>query len=158
MFFAAVKVIINGVLFYTFKGNGISALQQLAQLFCEVIEGFGFLHSINTDECPLTTLWVVGILDVVVESVGAPRGMVVVVGAQVFALDILGMAAAGGLVYGIVQWFDDGLSAALVFCTTALVPFVVPLIVYFIYLVVMFTLDFYKAIVSIPRKLDEMKK
>ena len=71
---------------------------------------------------------------------------------------LVGMAAAGGLVYGIVQWFDDGLSAALVFCTTALVPFVVPLIVYFIYLVVVFTLDFYRAIVSIPRKLDEMKK
>ena len=71
---------------------------------------------------------------------------------------LIGMAAVGGLVYGIVLWFDDGLSAALAFGTTALVPFVVPLIVYFIYLVVVFTLDFYKAIVSIPRKLDELKK
>jgi len=72
---------------------------------------------------------------------------------------LIGMAAVGGLVYGIVLWrFDDGLSAALAFVTTALVPFLVPLIVYFIYLVVVFMLDFYKAIVSIPRKLDEMKK
>ena len=71
---------------------------------------------------------------------------------------LIGMAAIGGLVYGIVLWFDDGLSAAIAFGATALVPFVVPLIVYFIYLVVVFTLDFYRAIVSIPRKLDEMKK
>ena len=71
---------------------------------------------------------------------------------------LIGMAAVGGLVYGIVQWFDYGLSAAIAFGATALVPFVVPLIVYFIYLVVVFTLDFYRAIVSIPRKLDEMKK
>ena len=71
---------------------------------------------------------------------------------------LIGMAAVGGLVYGIVLWFDNGLSAALAFGATALVPFVVPLIVYFIYLVVVFTLDFYRAIVSIPRKLDEMKK
>ena len=71
---------------------------------------------------------------------------------------LIGMAAVGGIVYGIVLWFDDGLSAALAFGTTALVPFVVPLIVYFIYLVVVFTLDFYRAIVSIPRKLDELKK
>ena len=71
---------------------------------------------------------------------------------------LIGMAAVGGLVYGIVLWFDDGLSAAMAFGTTALVPFVVPLIVYFIYLVVVFTLDFYRAIVSVPRKLDELKK
>ena len=71
---------------------------------------------------------------------------------------LVGMAVVGGLVYGIVQWFDNGLYAAIVFATTALVPFLVPLIVYLVYLVVVFTLDFYRAIVSIPRKLDEMKK
>jgi hypothetical protein len=71
---------------------------------------------------------------------------------------LIGMAAVGGLVYGIVLWFDNGLSAAIAFGATALLPFVVPLIVYFIYLVVVFALDFYRAIVSIPRKLDEMKK
>ena len=71
---------------------------------------------------------------------------------------LIGMVAVGGIVYGILLWFDEGLAAAIVFGATALVPFVVPLIVYFIYLVVVFTLDFYKAIVSIPRKLDEMKK
>ena len=71
---------------------------------------------------------------------------------------LIGMAVVGGLVYGIVLWFDNGLSAAIAFGTTALAPFVVPLVVYLIYLVVVFTLDFYKAIVSIPRKLDEMKK
>lgn len=71
---------------------------------------------------------------------------------------LIGMAAVGGIVYGVVLWFDEGLIAEMVFGATALVPFVVPLVVYFIYLVVVFTLDFYRAIVSIPRKLDEMKK
>ena len=71
---------------------------------------------------------------------------------------LIGMAAVGGIIYGIVQWFDNGLAAAMTFSTTAFVPFLVPLVVYFIYLVVVFTLDFYRAIVSIPRKLDEMKK
>ena len=71
---------------------------------------------------------------------------------------LIGMAAVGGIIYGIVQWFDDGLSAAMTFGAAAFVPFLVPLVVYFIYLVVVFTLDFYRAIVSIPRKLDELKK
>lgn len=71
---------------------------------------------------------------------------------------LVGIAAVGGIVYGIVQWFDNGVFAAMVFGATALVPFAVPLIVYVIYLVVVFTLDFYRAIVSIPRKLDELKK
>ena len=71
---------------------------------------------------------------------------------------LIGMAVVGGLVYGVVLWFDDGISAAIAFCATALAPFVVPLAVYFGYLVVVFTLDFYRAIVSVPRKLDEMKK
>lgn len=71
---------------------------------------------------------------------------------------LIGMAAVGGIIYGIVQWFDDGLSAAMTLGAAAFVPFLVPLVVYFIYLVVVFTLDFYRAIVSIPRKLDELKK
>ena len=71
---------------------------------------------------------------------------------------LIGMGAVGGLVYGIVQWFDDGLYAAIVFGATALIPFAIPLLVYFFYLIVVFTLDFYKAIVSVPRKLDELKK
>jgi len=71
---------------------------------------------------------------------------------------LIGMVAVGGLVYGVVQWFDNGVVAVMVFGATAVVPFVLPLVVYFIYLVVVFTLDFYRAIVSIPRKLDELKK
>ena len=71
---------------------------------------------------------------------------------------LIGMAAVGGLVYGVVQWFDSGMYAALVFGVTAIVPFAIPLLVYFLYLVVVFTLDFYRAIVSVPRKLDELKK
>ena len=44
------------------------------------------------------------------------------------------------------------------FGATAIIPFVVPLAVYLVYLVVVFTFDFYRAIVSIPRKLDELSK
>ena len=71
---------------------------------------------------------------------------------------LIGLAAVGGIVYGVVQWFDNGLVAALVFGATAIIPFVVPLAVYLVYLVVVFTFDFYRAIVSIPRKLDELSK
>ena len=71
---------------------------------------------------------------------------------------LVGMAAVGGIIYGIVQCFNDGLFAACVFGATALIPFVIPLAVYFLYLVMVFSLDFYRAIVSIPRKMDELKK
>jgi len=56
-----------------------------------------------------------------------------------------------------VQWFDNGMSAALTFAAVALVPFLLPLVVYLGYLVFVLVLDLYKALVSIPRKLDELK-
>ena len=70
---------------------------------------------------------------------------------------LTGIIVAGGIVYGVVQWFDDGLSAALTFAATAIIPFVLPLVMYLDYLVLVLVLDLYKAIVSIPRKLDELK-
>ena len=70
---------------------------------------------------------------------------------------LTGVVAVCGIVYGAVQWFDDGLSAALAFVATALIPFLLPLAVYLGYLVIVLTLDLYKAVVSIPRKLDELK-
>ena len=71
---------------------------------------------------------------------------------------LTGIAVLGGLVYGVVQWFNDGLVAALAFAGTAILPFLLPLAVYFAYLVVMLVLDLYKAMVSVPRKLDELKR
>ena len=71
---------------------------------------------------------------------------------------LIGIAVVGGIVYGVVLWFDNGIEAAMAFLVTAIVPFLVPLAVYYIYLVVVFMLDFYRAIVSVPRKLDELKK
>ena len=71
---------------------------------------------------------------------------------------IVGIVAVVGFVYGVVQLFADGiLSALFVFTGTALVPFLLPLVVYFITLLVMFILDFYRALVSIPRKLDDVR-
>ncbi len=75
-----------------------------------------------------------------------------------FFTPIIGIAVVGGIIYGIVCTFESGLEAATVFVATAVVPFLLPLIVYYIYLMVMFTIDFYRAIVSIPRKLDEINK
>ena len=71
---------------------------------------------------------------------------------------LTGIAVLGGLIYGVVQWFDDGVVAAMTFAGTAILPFLLPLAVYFAYLVVMLVLDLYKAIVSVPRKLDELKR
>ena len=71
---------------------------------------------------------------------------------------LTGIAVLGGIIYGIVQWFDDGLLAALIFAGTAILPFLFPLAVYFAYLVVMLVFDLYKALVSVPRKLDELKR
>ena len=71
---------------------------------------------------------------------------------------LIGLAAVCGIVYGIVLWFDDGLEAAFAFGITAVLPLVLPLVVYFTYLLAVCTLDLYRAIVSIPRKLDELKK
>ena len=70
---------------------------------------------------------------------------------------LTGIAVLGGLVYGVVQWFNDGAVAAMTFAGTAILPFLLPLVVYFAYLVVMLVLDLYKAIVSVPRKLDDLK-
>lgn len=71
---------------------------------------------------------------------------------------LVGVAAVGGIVYGVVLWFDNGLEAAIAFGVTALLPLLLPIFVYFGYLLVVCTLDLYRAIVSIPRKLDELKK
>lgn len=70
---------------------------------------------------------------------------------------LTGIIAVGGIVYGIVQWFDNGLSAAFTFAAIALIPFLLPLAVYLSYIVLVLTIDLLRAIASIPRKLDELK-
>ena len=70
---------------------------------------------------------------------------------------LTGIVAVGGIVYGVVQWFQDGISAALTFAATALIPFLLPLAVYLSYIALVFTIDLCKAVASIPRKLDELK-
>lgn len=71
---------------------------------------------------------------------------------------VVGLATVGGIVYGIVLWFDSGMEAQFILGGTAVLPFLIPLSVYIAYLCLVFVFDFYKAIVSIPRKLDELKK
>ena len=71
---------------------------------------------------------------------------------------LIGLATVIGIGYGIVLWFDNGFGSALAFGFAAILPLVLPIFVYFGYLLAVCTLDLYKAIVSIPRKLDELKK
>ena len=71
---------------------------------------------------------------------------------------LIGLATVIGIGYGIVLWFDNGFGSALAFGFAAILPLVLPLVVYFTYLLAVCTLDLYRAIVSIPRKLDELKK
>ena len=71
---------------------------------------------------------------------------------------IIGLAVVGGVVYGIVLLFDNGMSAAIELLVTALVPFLLPLAVYFIYLLLTFGFEFYRALVSVPRRLEDVRK
>lgn len=71
---------------------------------------------------------------------------------------IIGLAVVGGVVYGVIEMFNDGITAATVFLVTALLPFALPMIAYFLYLVLMFLFDFYRAMVSIPRRLEDVRK
>lgn len=71
---------------------------------------------------------------------------------------LIGIGTIGGLIYGLIAIFDNGLEAILYLDVTTVVPLFAPLAVYFVYLNVMFFLDLYRAVVSIPRKLDELRK
>lgn len=71
---------------------------------------------------------------------------------------LVGLCTIGGLVYGIIQLFRNGMEAIIYLDITTVVPLVAPLAIYFAYLNIMFILDLYRALVSIPRKLDALRK
>ena len=71
---------------------------------------------------------------------------------------LIGIATVAAFVYGFVLLFKEGLISFTTFAGAAVVPFLLPFFTYLIFLLVMFILDFYRALVSIPRKLDELKK
>lgn len=71
---------------------------------------------------------------------------------------LVGVASVVLLVVGVVNVFSDGGEALVDFSAAALVPVVVPICVYAAYLTVVFILDLYRAVVSLPRKLDELRK
>ncbi|MGN0846139.1 MAG: hypothetical protein ACI4RA_01990 [Kiritimatiellia bacterium] len=84
---------------------------------------------------------------------------------------IIGIATIGGLVYGIIATFSTnsaldlyvleygfmGLGPTVLLFTT-LLPLVAPFTIYVISLIIFFVFDFCRAIVSIPAKLDALKK
>lgn len=71
---------------------------------------------------------------------------------------LIGIATVVGLVYGLIAIFDNGFEAILYLDVTTVLPLFAPLAIYFAYLNIMFFLDLYRAVVSIPRKLDDLKK
>ena len=70
---------------------------------------------------------------------------------------LVGVAAVGGLAYGVSLMFDSGLFAATVLSGTAVMPFVLPMAVYLTMLLALFVVDFCRALAQIPAKLDEVK-
>ena len=71
---------------------------------------------------------------------------------------VVGLASVVLFVAGTVNVFYDGEEAVFDFLASALVPVVVPLCAYVAYLTTVFVLDLYRAVVSLPRKLDELRK
>lgn len=82
-----------------------------------------------------------------------------------FALSLITPVVGVGTVVlfglGVAKLFEryyGGFAALPFFAFAVLAPVAIPLAVYLAYLVVTFTLDLYRAIVAVPRKLDEVRK
>lgn len=71
---------------------------------------------------------------------------------------IVGVSVLAALVIGVVKWFSSGFEAVFVFSVGVMLPFLLPLGVYFLMLLVLLTLDLYRALFSLPRKMDEVRK
>lgn len=71
---------------------------------------------------------------------------------------VLGIAVVAGFVYGIVKLFTSAEFASVILLATAVIPLLLPLAVYLAYLFLMFGLEFYRALVSIPRRLEDVRK
>lgn len=69
---------------------------------------------------------------------------------------VTGIVTVVLFVTGIVQLFDNGFEAMSTLVEAALAPLVVPLGAYLLYLATVFLLDLYRAVVSLPRKLDDL--
>lgn len=77
--------------------------------------------------------------------------------ASLFTYVIAGLVV-GGLVMGLIELFDSefySVEAIATFVGTLVLVVVLPLIVYFIYLLVNFSAEIIRAIVSLPKKLDK---
>ena len=72
---------------------------------------------------------------------------------------LVGIGVVGGLFYGIYLWIDmGGFSASAVLSGVAYAPVLFPLAAYVAYLAMVFLLDLYRSVCSIPRKLDDVRK
>lgn len=71
---------------------------------------------------------------------------------------VTGIATVVLFVAGVLQLFDNGFEAMSTLCAAALAPLVVPLGAYLLYLATVFLLDLYRAVVCLPRKLDDLRR
>lgn len=71
---------------------------------------------------------------------------------------VVGLATVILLVAGIVTLFKSGSDASFQLLMSALAPLAVPVGAYVLYLSTVFILDLYRAVVSLPRKLDDLRK
>lgn len=72
---------------------------------------------------------------------------------------LIGFGVVAGLIYGIYLWIDIGGFAAVgSLSVVAFAPVLFPLVAYVAYLALVFVLDLYRAVSSVPRKLDEVRK
>jgi hypothetical protein len=69
---------------------------------------------------------------------------------------VVGVVTVVLIVQGVVQLFDSGYRGVGTLSEAALAPLAIPLAAYVLYLGVVFVLDFYRAIVSLPRKFDAL--
>ena len=70
---------------------------------------------------------------------------------------IVGVAAAIGLVRGVCLLFSNGFAASIELTCTALLPLLVPVVLYLVMLLALFIVDLCRALARIPGKLDEVK-
>ena len=71
---------------------------------------------------------------------------------------VVGVVSVVFLVRGVVDVFSSGQQAVSDFTVSALAPAVVPVCAYAAYLTLVFVLDLYRAVVSLPRKVDDLRK
>lgn len=147
-----VGCIVGGIvsaLTFTSEGVGVGIALFVLGLIFSVLLGRPQVVSVEADYPKNTVEEVVSIFRMLIKSV------------LVFATMLTGVATFGWVIYGLVNVISNFRSPSVssdYFMQAVLGPLVIPLAVYVLYLTVSFILDLYRAVVSIPAKLDKLTK